>query len=63
MTKREAAIVAVYTGTLLGDLDDVYAYAKEVMGRPVYTHEFPQLHDELKKRSKPDFIALSITER
>ena len=33
MTKREAAIVSVYTGVLIGDFSDFYAYAVEIMGR------------------------------
>ena len=41
MTKREAAIVSVYTGVLIGDFSDFYAYAVEIMGRPIFTHEFP----------------------
>ena len=62
MTKREAAIVSVYTGVLIGDFSDFYAYAVEIMGRPIFTHEFPYIADELKEKSKKDFMSIQITE-
>ena len=59
MTKREAAIIELYTGICMLTGDDrkyVYAYARELMGRPILTHE---LSDEmLKEKSKADFIKL-----
>lgn len=61
MTKQEAAIVEAYTGItmLIGkDTSIFYEYIAKLMGRPVYTHEIPGLADELKERSKPDFINL-----
>lgn len=36
MTKREAAIITAYTGVFIGDLDEFYKYAKELLGRPVF---------------------------
>lgn len=57
MTKQEAAIVELYTGTcmLVGE-DRKYVYARKLMGRPILTQE---LSDErLKKKSKADFIKL-----
>ena len=59
MTKQEAAIVELYTGTcmLVGeDRKYVYAYARELMGRPILTHEL--LDERLKEKSKADFIKL-----
>ena len=59
MTKREAAIIELYTGICMLTGDDrkyVYAYARELIGRPILTHE---LSDEmLKEKSKADFIKL-----
>lgn len=54
MTKREAAIVSAYTGYLIGEFSDFQAYAKEIMGRPIFTHELPKIVDELKEKSKKD---------
>ena len=61
MTKRECAIVTCYTGInmLTGeDFDEVYRYLMELFGRPVFTHEIPALADEIKERSRDDFIRL-----
>lgn len=60
MTKREAAIVSAYTGYLIGEFGDFHAYVEEVMGRPVFTHEFPRIADELKEKSKKDFMNIKI---
>lgn len=60
MTKREAAIVSVYTGYLIGEFSDFQAYAEEIIGRPIFTHEFPSIADELKEKSKKDFMSIKI---
>lgn len=60
MTKREAAIISAYTGYLIGEFSDFHAYAEEVMGRPIFTHEFPNIADELKEKSKKDFMSIKI---
>lgn len=62
MTKREAAIVSAYTGYLIGEFSDFHAYAEEVMGRPVFTHELPSIAEELKEKSKKDFMSIKIEE-
>lgn len=62
MTKREAAIVSAYTGYLIGEFSDFQAYAEEIMGRPLFTHEFPNIADELKEKSKKDFMSIRIEE-
>ena len=33
MTKREAAIITAYTGVFIGDVDELYKYVSEIMGR------------------------------
>ena len=61
MTKRECAIVETYTGICMCAGDDrkyAYEYASELIGRPIYTHEFVELEDKLRELSKPDFIRL-----
>lgn len=61
MTIKEAAIIEVYTGIcfLTGDKKKyAYEYASSLIGRPVYTHEFLTLKEELKKRSYKDFIEI-----
>lgn len=61
MTDKEKAIVMAFTGTcmLAGDKFSIFhKYIEDIMGRPVYTHEFPYIADEIRKKSEADFIAL-----
>lgn len=61
MTDREKAIVMAYTGVcmLTGDKFNIFhEYVEEIIGRPVQTLELPSLGDEIKDKSKPDFIKL-----
>ena len=62
MTKQEAAVVAAYTGIMLGTFSDFHEYAEKLMGRPIFTHEFAneELVQELQARAKPDFITLVV---
>lgn len=61
MTKRECAIVTAYTDTAMlqgNDIKYLYEYLKELFGRPIYTHEFFGLADEIKRLSEKDFMDL-----
>ena len=61
MTDREKAIVMAYTGAcmLTGDKFQIFhKYVEEIMGRPIWTHEMAQLADEIKEKSKADFMSL-----
>ena len=62
MTTKEAAIVSAYTGILLGDISELHKYIEEIMERPVFTHELASVSvtNEIKKRSKDDFVNLSV---
>lgn len=63
MTKREAAIVSAYTGYLIGEFSDFQAYAEEIIGRPIFTHDLTRLEYELKEKSKADFMSIKIEEK
>lgn len=63
MTDSERAIIMAYTGVcmLKGDkLNIFYKYIEELLGYPVWTHELAdrRLWDEIKEKSKSDFLAL-----
>jgi hypothetical protein len=60
MTKREGAILSAHTGILLGDFNEMHKYIKEIMKRPVFTHEMAteKIMKEIKEKSKADFIAV-----
>lgn len=62
MTKREAAIVSAYTGYLIGEFSDFQAYAEEIIGRPIFTHELLMIADELAKKSREDFMSIKVEE-
>ena len=64
MTKRECAIVMAYTGVCMlsgFDIDLYYKYLEEKIGRAVYTHELPELEEEIKEKAKDDFLDLCRT--
>lgn len=66
MTDRERVIVTAYTGIAMitGEKFNLfYEYLNELCGRPVYTHEIPLLEDEIKERSKADFLKLCEDEK
>lgn len=59
MTDREKAIVMAYTGycMLAGDkLKVFYEYVGELLGRPVYTHEFAD--PVIREKASDDFYKL-----
>ena len=66
MTKKEAAIISAYTGFLCGNFSDMHKYAEDVMGEPIFTHQFnsKEYWEKLKEKVKPDFIKLceNVTE-
>lgn len=65
MTDKEKAIVMAYTGVtmLTGDKFQIFhKYVEEIMGRPVQTIEMAQLADDIKEKSKADFMALCADE-
>lgn len=67
MTDREKAIVEAYTGVcmLVDEKRNIfYEYVNEVMGRPIYTHEFAdeEIQKEIKEKSYNDFIELCSEE-
>lgn len=60
MTKREAAIITAHTGFLMGNFDDFIKYVEELYNRPVPIDEALDLLDEIKEKSKIDFISITI---
>lgn len=60
MTKKEAAIITAYTGYICGDITDIIRYVEGLFGRPIFTHELPEMSDQIHERSKPDFMALEV---
>ncbi len=64
MTKRECAIVMAYTGIVMLNGDNIYVwydYVEELLGRPVWLHEYPALAELIKEKATDDFIQLCKT--
>jgi len=62
MTKREAAIVAAYTGVMIGEFQEMHQYIEEIMGRPIQTFELGLDHvfNQIKEKSREDFKAIQV---
>ena len=61
MTDEEKAIVMAHTGICMLTEDKFHIfheYVEKLMGRPVYTLELGVLADEIKEKSRIDFIKL-----
>ena len=56
MSKTEALILTAYTGVLMTDWDSFHGFAEKMLGRPIWTHQFPMIADELKEKVKPMFL-------
>ena len=60
MTKREAAIVAAYTGVMVGTFSDLLAYAETLLGEGIGALSLAAFAPVLKKRAYADFMALEV---
>lgn len=61
MTKQEAVLVSAYTGFLLTkDFSDVHKFCEDLLGRPVWTHEFASkaVQKEIQEKCKPMIIKM-----
>ena len=56
MTKKEAVLISAYTGFLLtNDFSDVCKFCQELLGRPIWTHEYTdeKVQKEIQEKCKP----------
>lgn len=60
MKKRDGAIITAYTGYVCCEPNIFHKYAEEILGRPIFTHEFAngEIWNELKEKCKNDFLNL-----
>lgn len=65
LTKEQAALIGLFTGITCGPFSDIHRLAEQVLGRPIWTHQFanPELWDELKTKVKEDFISICYEEK
>lgn len=64
LTRDQAAVIGLYTGITCGPFADVHKLAEELLGRPVWTHEFadPGVMHHLSSLVKPRFIEMCAEE-
>ena len=61
MTKKEAVLVSAYTGYMLApSFADVQEFCEDLLGRPIFTHEFAmdEVNKEIREKCKPMIIEL-----
>lgn len=61
MTKRECAIIMAHTGICMlegNDFNIFHKYCEDLLGHPIFTHQFPMYEKEIKERSFEDFKEL-----
>ena len=59
ITKEQASVIGLYTGITCGPFSDVHKLAEEIMGRPIFTHEFANdaFVESIQEKIKPMFLA------
>ena len=50
---HDMAVVSAYTGRLMGKFSDFHGYCEKLLGKPIWTHQFPQYADQIKTESTP----------
>lgn len=61
MKKQEAILISAFTGFLLTkDFADVHKFCEDLLGRPIWTHEFASriVQKEIKEKCRPLILEL-----
>lgn len=59
LTRRQAAIIGAYTGTLCGPFEDMHGYVDSLPGfKGIMTAGLAIMADRIAEVAKPDFLAL-----
>ena len=61
MKIQEAILVSAFTGFLLTkDFADVHKFCEDLLGRPIWTHEFANrdVQEEIKEKCRPLIIEM-----
>lgn len=61
LTLEQAVIISAYTGFVLCPFSAIHEEVEKRLGRPVFTHEFPSIHEsEIMPAFRDDFVAMGI---
>ena len=66
MKKQEAILISAFTGFLLTkDFADVHKFCEELLGRPIWTHEFASesVQKEIREKCKPLILEMIKNEQ
>lgn len=59
LTQEQALVITGFTGVMCAsDFSDFHGDVEKRLGRPVWTHQFPALRDEIREAYRADFLAL-----
>ena len=58
LTKEQAIVISAFTGKLICDFSDLHKDMEARFDRPIFTHEYPSMTDEIEAMYKADFIAM-----
>lgn len=61
MKKQEAILVSAFTGFLLTkDFADVHKFCEDLLGRPIWMHEFANrtVQEEIKEKCRPLIVEM-----
>ena len=61
MKKQEAILVSAFTGFLLTkDFSDVHKFCEDLLGRPIWTHEFASrtFQEEIEEKCRPSILEM-----
>lgn len=59
---EQAAVIAAYTGYLIGEFSVMHAYVEKILGRPVFTHELgnDKVCAQIREAARKDFMSLQV---
>jgi len=59
LTKEQGLILSGFTGVLcINSFSALHADVEKRLGRPVYTHEFPSIENEIREAYRIDFMKI-----
>lgn len=60
LDRQQAAVLSLFTGILCGPFSDMHKYASDLLGEPIFTHQFAdeEFVAMLKEKARPDFMML-----
>jgi hypothetical protein len=61
LTLEQAVVISAYTGYMLCPFSAIHEEVEKRLGRPVFTHEFPSIHEsDIMPAFRDDFVAMAV---